>query len=243
MDNIAFFRFLNRVNAILITLAAIAVLLLASGALLSLLPFAGEHLADVQHVAKDTGLTYEFGPLLGGIDGGHEGALDTLTGTHEAAMVLNRVNGRRLSSLASSGGGSAEGVNVLVLTLHDLKSHWLFQGLNRTILSTSAIYADGPGKSDSAVSALLFCVADADTNGDGAINESDNQTLYYYKPDKTPVAVKLLGPIRRITNIVQTGSNTLLVTYFNGTNDTVVIYDTDTFAPGLNAPLAAIPTH
>jgi hypothetical protein len=86
----------------------------------------------------------------------------------------------------------ANAVNVLAVDTGTVKSHWLFNGYHRAVVDQQGIYKGGPITNSGPVPfgqrqvedpiALVIRTVDKDSNNDGELNSKDRQSLYYYRP-------------------------------------------------------------
>jgi hypothetical protein len=111
-------------------------------------------------------------------------------------------------------------VNVLAVDTGTVKSHWLFSGYHRTIVDQQALYRGGPivvvgpaafaQKQAADPVALVFRTIDKDSNGDGELDSKDHQSLYFYRSGD-PHAVKFFDADYIISTQEVDGGNFFVV--------------------------------
>ncbi len=233
-----FFRFLNRMNSILLALAGLAILFFIGGNLFFWPRYFEHPAAGLVHVEQaDPNVSYTFGSGLSTLDAT---TISLLDGTSEAVMVLERDRNDRYGSFSSEGRGPSEDVNVLIVNAATGRSHWLFHGVKQSIGGSYPVHpAAAAAGATPAVIALLLAVATADTNHDNRIDRRDDESLYLYRPGMDR-AVKLLAA-KGISNVVQTGPEQVLVTYYDGKTDRLAIFSTADFKPIAQNAIASTP--
>jgi len=244
-DDNRFFRFLNRVNAIILPVAGIAVLVFIA---VSAFPLWYHDVPPERFVAQgviaDTKYKYAFSEdphALGEAD--MNLGLIRLDGTNESMLVLKRVVEEGGGSLSRASRGD-ENANLLLIDLDTAKSHWMFAGTNRNIMSSFEVRAAVPtsGGASNPVVTLLLTVVDADTNKDGQFNGADDQVLYVYRPG-APAAFKLMSA-RSISYIAQIDSGkvfVVFVTYSDGKSDHLMLLAKNDFKPIAQNTLVSTP--
>ena len=186
-----FFRFLWRLDAILLALAG----LLAIGMISTLVvqnwllrqdyqPTPEGHFAPVPKSAEQSS-TYRLS---------EQPELALLA--QEQFYALQRYKGAPSSyGLADVTVGSAsvdrfnDAVNLLAVNTITGASHWLFEGYKRAVVDQQSIYSGGPpsvilapgGPLETPI-AIVIRTVDNDTNNDGRFDLRDRQVLYYYRP-------------------------------------------------------------
>jgi hypothetical protein len=222
-----FFRFVWRLDAVLLALAAILVLgLLAT--------FAIENLMRPRYREEPEGT---FRPVPKGAEQNYTYRLedqgDGPSLPHEKMLALRRWNGPPASyGLAmelrdsSSGYRNVDAVNLLVIDTQSGASKWLFGGYKRRILSQEAVYQGAPKQpaplpaqsgSKTAIAtaiALVLRTIDADTNKDGELDSKDVQSLYYFRSNNAR-AVKFFSA-EYILSSGETDTGDYLIVYEQG---------------------------
>jgi len=218
-----FFRFLWRVDAILLALAGIGVAILVIVILLAWLlrpryePNPEGHFRPVPKNAEQN-YTYRLE------DQAYGAALP-----HQKMLALRRWKGAPASYgleeravVPSSTYSYADAVNLLVIDTATGASRWLFKGYKRLVVSQDAIYGGGQqwpvpatGRADQKPPiALVIHSVDADTNGDGEIDSKDIQSLYFFRPND-PRAIKFFAA-DYILSKGETDAGDYLVVYEKG---------------------------
>jgi len=95
---------------------------------------------------------------------------------HRHIFVLEAV---RESAGGLSSGSSSELRNLLFVNLDTGESRWLLDGFGNLIAWDSLHSEEDPcaGPEDASPSAILYCVIDRDTNGDGQVTLKDNGSI------------------------------------------------------------------
>ncbi len=164
-DDNAFFRWLGRVNAMLLFLAAAGVIVFVGANALTWGPMS--HDAPAGAETKSGGDTYAFGGTIGASSVATGAASITrLDGTDEGVMVLQR-GGSNPYGLESRSRFETSDVNFLLVDLKTMKNRWLFEGVKRDIGEVLEVRSSVPVPQNASdpVTALLMPVAAADTNG------------------------------------------------------------------------------
>jgi len=186
-----FFRFLWRLDAILLALAGLLAISVISTLVIQnwMLRHPDEpapegHFTPVPKAAEESN-TYRLSA---------QPELDSLPG--EQFYVLQRWNG----APSTYGLGDAvvsspsdfrltNAVNLLAVNSTTGASHWLFEGYRRAVVDQQSIYSKGPPLPDTKPYphpiVLVIRTVDKDTNNDGLFNLHDRQTLYFYRPGDT----------------------------------------------------------
>jgi hypothetical protein len=186
-----FFRFLWRVDAILLALAGVLLIGVLSTLLVeawtmrhSYQPVPEGHFAPVPKTAEQS-YTYRLSEQP-------EFALLA----QEQFYALQRYKGAPSSyGLADVTAGSSsvdrfnDAVNLLAVNTITGASHWLFEGYKRAVVDQQSIYGGGPprvvpapGEPLANPIAIVIRTVDKDTNNDGRFDLRDRQALYYYQP-------------------------------------------------------------
>jgi len=186
-----FFRFLWRLDAILLALAG----LLAIGLILALAiqdwiwrhpsePVPEGHFAPVPKSAEQN-YTYRLSVQA-----------DLPSFAQEQFYALQRWKGAPSSyglAMAITVGSSpiyhyTDAVNLLAVNTTTGASHWLFEGYRRAVVDQQSIYSGGPpptvpppGGSRENPIALVIRTVDRDSNNDGQLDFRDRQALYFYR--------------------------------------------------------------
>jgi hypothetical protein len=220
MDSNLFFRFLGRVNTVLITLAGIVVLIAFISSEMWFLPFEGGRrggqLIEPEDRFRLAAVTER--PI--------DSTFTVPDGWSEAVMMLQRGGlPYRDIGLSSSGRVREDGANILLIDMISAKTRWLFAGTARDISYTSFVH--GPKTAalvDGPVTALLLAVADADTNHDGEIDNRDDDALYVYKEGAVAPAKILSTHI--IWSIRQLDAGHVIVAYNDGKAERMALFST-----------------
>jgi hypothetical protein len=222
-DDNKFFRFIWRLDAILLAIAgALAITLLGVGFVTNFLrpkyePIPEGNFRPVPRAAEQN-YTYRL-----------ESQYDTASLPHERILVLRRWKGSPESygfalekppaSLSySSYSTYTDAANLLAINTDDGTSRWLFEGYGRTILTQEVIFNGPPpsiGRATSAepIASVIRSV-DSDTNKDGELDGKDTQSLYAYRPGDTR-AVKFFTA-DYILSAGETDAENYLVVYEKG---------------------------
>ena len=227
MDSNPFFRFLGRVNTVLITLAGLAILCGAVVSELWWMPYAPRGAQHAVAPVDQAGYSYHLDDIQLSQMGSDAAVPD---GWNQAVMALDRQRGDGDSnpysgSFSGSRGSDVRSVNLLLVDIATGATRWLFPGTARDIVSMSAVhgakteaYANGP------VSAMLMTVADADTNHDGRIDGGDDVTLYVYKPGAA-AATKILAA-HDVWSVHQIDPARLMVLYNDAKGAHMAVFST-----------------
>jgi hypothetical protein len=227
-----YFRYLWRLNAILMAVIGFAVVIAFVANLFSPL-----------WNAPHSGLAGSYAPVPKSAEHGYTYGLARdairLSGTREVVFVLKRWKGDPGGDGASSSG--AQDANLLVVDDGNATSHWLFRGADRTILSRDEVHASDVANfnSFSPVVALVLTVLDADTNKDGKIDGKDRESLYFYRVGGASAVAFFTAD--HILAAQQVGSDRYLVIYENGNKAAAQLFSMIDFKPLSQRPLPDVP--
>lgn len=248
-DDNKFFRWLWRINAILIAgvgLAAITMLMFSG-------LFSGYHPDNFEVKPNEGQKPFEYTIEAGSLNGNNSGIVTSATGSAEALegtgeAYLFRVrkpagSDRRVVVSSMSYFSGVWPVNILMLRGDTGQGQWLFSGDSRIVDGMFEVHALAPAQTPAPnpVKGLLITVTDADTDGDGALTDRDRQSLYTYKPGHTGVT-KLLAA-DRIISLTQTDAENVLVVYRDGQAIKDAVVSTGELAIRLHTVLPAGTAH
>jgi hypothetical protein len=259
-DENRFFRFLWRLNAILVSLVCVSVVIIVAVAVFN--KFVGPRWQEPLPVSY-------FAPVPKGaeqkytyrIEGGYyatELMVLANANSNEQLFPLRRWQGKPAehgfaenpyglqdiggsSSIVTSREPGVLTVNLLSVETNTGASHWLLPGYERSIASTDAIYGTAPlnGAIDRTTPAVasIIMVYDADSNKDGQYTAADQPTLYMYRAGDA-MATKLLTTDAIVT-AHQVGS-TYLVIYEKGKSAFAATYSIPEFKLLSQKPLPTV---
>ncbi len=181
METNVFFRWIWRINSILIFLGALGLVGLISYELLRGLFRSPPETPVVTNVAED--------PT--GIENWVLGRMEEMSGTNFAMIRLVSENNEVLlpkSSYLASGSGyfrsnKGPAKNVLFVDTKNNTSHWLFPDNSQIVSDSEPFPIRSYSKHTKTITKVVFYeVVEKDTNGDGVKNESDKLSLAVSKP-------------------------------------------------------------
>ncbi len=123
-------------------------------------------------------------------------------------------------------------VNLLVIDGATGKSHWMFSGYKRLILSAVLLYEDEQpalafqNRDATPAAGAILRIIDKDTNGDGKLTPDDRLSLYVYLPGSQPVEFLSADTIVSMDHI---GKDKFLIVYENGKSAFAATYDSTIF--------------
>jgi hypothetical protein len=142
---------------------------------------------------------------------------------------------------------TSQKVNVAVLDDKKKASRWLFPKGERAILSATVLYkwvVDEERKTDTGATTQMLgtfmVVVETDSNKDGRLDNLDRQSLYAYRFDGKPV-VRLLTADRIITVGSPTQTDKYRVVYQTGNTTIAVTYSAPDFVVLSEIPIADMP--
>lgn len=135
---------------------------------------------------------------------------------------------------------AVEQVNFLAVDGATGESHWLLSGFKHAITKYEVLTDTPKDPANAAVmTAVVMQVVEADTNKDGVLDYADKQTLYVYHPgEKT--AAKLFSA-DAIVDQGLTRNATYVITYVNAGVYKVAIYEVPSFKFVREKTLPALP--
>jgi hypothetical protein len=183
-----FFRFVWRLDVVLLALAGLlAIVLLGALAVSNLFGPRFEPAPEGNFRPVPKGAEQNYTYRL-------EDQADVDSLPHEKMLALRRWKGAPETyglakeyerDIRSASSVFTDAVNLLAIDTSNGTSRWLFDGYARSILSQEIIYSGGPpppqATSSAAVASVIRSI-DADTNRDGEFDEKDIQSLYFYRP-------------------------------------------------------------
>ena len=219
-----YFRYLWRFNAVAMAVIGLAIVIAFVANLMSSFwsaPHPGSS-GSFAPVPKNAGHGYTYRLAHDAIP---------LSGTHEQIFALKRWKD----------GSDGQDVNLLVVDDGNAKSHWLFRGTERTILSRDEVHASDVANFNaySPIVAIVLTVLDADTNKDGEIDRKDREALYVYRGGSA-AAVEFFTA-DRILAAQQAGADRYLVIYENGNKAAAQLFSLLDFKPLAQNPLPDVP--
>jgi hypothetical protein len=221
-----FFRYVWRVDAVLLAMAGLAVVVLVTWELVANLLRPGYEPVpegNFRPVPKDAEQNYTYRLE----DQGGAASLP-----HEKILALRRWKGapasyglaksrvlEESSAYISAEHSYVDVVNLLLIDTVSGTSRWLFNGYKRLVSSQEIIYAGGPRSwavepSQNQPIALVIHSVDADTNNDGEFDSKDDQSLYYLRPNDSR-AVKFFSA-KYMLSTGETDRGDYLVVYEKG---------------------------
>lgn len=238
LDTNRFFRFLWRLNALL--LLAVSVLVLFGAGSMLYFAYATSHTGVVgMHIAnpsKSDGGTYQ---LAGGAVFDYSQFarnVYVLPGTDEGLLKLQRAKSDGSYELSSGPVMQADVLNVLVVDLRSAKSRWMFPTNRQLILGQSDIHSQSapqPAGEDSeqadsgSITAILLQIAPRDSVT-GQVKDGE-RNLYLYRPHGAePV---LLMKAKSIESIQQIDAARILIVYTNADRRKALLLSAEDFKP------------
>ncbi len=173
MEQNRFFLTINRINSLLILVAAIGALV----AIGSLLVMNNQwHNRNAVKVSDDTAGALEDETAY------RFGSLEPVAGHPVQTVKLMSEN---LSTGFSSGYGGAETRNVLFLIGEQMEARWLYPTNRHLIIRFCKLKTPERGDEETPVQAISVSSVTHDTNHDNALSERDDITLALLRPDGT----------------------------------------------------------
>lgn len=227
MEENRFFKWLGRVNAIVLFFAGIVILVaLAGHSTLSAWRGEAEQNPTGAATSSQNELHYMLGELPLAVPSSQVTLFDN---TDEGMMVLSRRSFGQTD------------VNILLINLDTMKSRWMFSGVRRSIGSVFVVNSTLPKAAGNRVVGVVIPVAKSDTDKDGEITNGDEETLYLYRPGSGRDPVPLLSA-RHAGPVQQLSSERLLVLYNAGWDkDRVALYSVPEFKRLADNPMPNVP--
>jgi hypothetical protein len=238
MDQNRFFRWVWRLNALLLALGGILIVGFAAKNLLftpQWQPPPEGHFAPVPKDAeKDS--TYRLEATNIGFAGENILSLHKWNGVPRSYGLAMEMR------VSSSYMGAIDGVNLLALSGSTGAGHWLFHGYKRVVVSEAGMVRDSvppvPGVVPNPI-ALVIQTIDADTNNDGEFTEKDKQSLYVYRPGMQ-FAEKFLDA-DYIVSREQIDADHFLVVYEHGRSAIAATFSIPDFKLKSERPIPSVP--
>jgi hypothetical protein len=149
-----------------------------------------------------------------------------IAGTTFVRISLFREQRTDLRYYSKSSSGNT--VNDLFVNSTTGESSWLFKGTDRLILGSSDIMQKL--RSDSPVAtAIIYTLADKDTDANGRITTSDHVSVGYSNPQGT-MYTPLLNDIEKLFALQQVTDDRLMLLYSKNGESRIATYSLPTFA-------------
>jgi hypothetical protein len=227
-DNNRFFKFVWRVNALL--LAAIGGL----GLLLTV--YATSELALNLTRERSVENVVTIDPTVPVEEDIYLGPSTLQNGSNFVRLPLYREQRRSMGYYSKM--ASDNMVNVLFLDTVSGQKKWLLKGTNRQILSELSIvnaFADDQRK----VLSVLYTIAEKDSDGDGRITQYDTKALAVANPDGSGYRV-VLDNIERLYSADQIRDNRVLVVYAQGSASKTLLFNVPDFSVVENSDIPLV---
>ncbi|UTA47842.1 hypothetical protein L1F30_17015 [Simiduia sp. 21SJ11W-1] len=169
MEQNKFFITVNRINSVLILLAALGVVIFT---LVVSFVAGGSRSGNTVTVAESEAASEQVEYQLGNVK--------PLAGHSSSYLELRTAQGGRGFK---SGYGSGSIRNILLINNVDLSSRWLFETHANLINCFCELKADDSYNSREPVIAVYLSLINEDSNGDGELSASDAITLVLLSPD------------------------------------------------------------
>jgi hypothetical protein len=242
-----FFWFLRRLNTILLTIIALAIVVLGGhqlwrsvwlkhelfgGPVVAALPASSGNVKSTDFVVQTEAYPTpdtQYGPQTNVI----------YVQRHAEPLPAN--SSPETAELYPQG----DAVNVMVIDENTGEGHWLFHGTGRYIMTRDVVYQGAPvasseyGVDPRPIIGMVMLVVDSDTNKNGALDEKDIISVYLWRKGGTE-AVKLLTS-DTIPGIGQIGADRYLVTYEKGKKSMAALYSVPDFKLISDKPLPDAP--
>jgi hypothetical protein len=217
-DSNRFFKFVWRFNALIVAAAGLLAILLALYALYEITKSVTQD-RDINNVVTiDPAVPVEEDIYLG--------YPQIQNGAGHVRVALYRDQRRSMGLYSKSSGGNM--VNVLFVDAATGAQSWLFKGTQRQIFSDLETFSS-LRSSDRVVAAIVYTLAEADSNGDGRISNEDQKSIAVSLPDGSGYRV-VLADVERLFSVEQISDNRVLVLYAKGAESRSAIFNVPDFS-------------
>ena len=186
MKKTRFFRYLWRINGVLIFFAALLMVGVLGYIAITFLDFGGHEAEQVVHVEPGAATKVEAPTLQ---------SFYSVSGSTIMRAALTF--GSRYSSSSFSKGGSYSTRNYLFFDSETLKAHWLFPDSRQLILECDElreiVQEDESKRPTSRAIAFFYHTIDSDTNGDKQLTRDDKINIAYSRPDGSSYTTVIKG--------------------------------------------------
>lgn len=219
MDNLPFFRLLNRINAVLLLFLLLAGLALVAFIFIEMNPPKTTGGVVVNETTEEPSVDIPEPRLV-------LGAIRDIQGHNVQYVALET---ERSGGKFSSGYSGGETRNILFLAGDEWVTRWLFPNHQNFVEDISVLQDSPCCDQKSKAVAILYETKPTDTNNNGMLDRNDLSQLSLSKPDGSNHSVIAENIERILQHRVQDNGKTLLVLTQNGSTVSLAQYSLQTF--------------